>query len=29
MIPEMTWDNIEIDHVKPICKLDVSKDEKI
>ena len=27
--PEMTWDNIEIDHVKAICLLDVSKDEEL
>ena len=27
--PDMTWDNIEIDHVKPICLFDVSKDEKL
>ena len=24
--PEMTWDNIEIDHVQPIYMFDVSKD---
>ena len=24
--PEMIWSNIEIDHVKPICMVDVSKD---
>ena len=29
MTPDMTWDNIEIDHVKPICLFDVSKDEKL
>ena len=27
--PEMKWSNIEIDHVKPICLFDVSKDEKL
>ena len=27
--PEMTWGNTEIDHVKPICMFDVSKDEKL
>ena len=27
--PDMTWDNIEIDHVKAICMLDVSKDEEL
>ena len=27
--PDMTWDNIEIDHVKPICLFDVSKDEEL
>ena len=26
---EMNWQNIEIDHVKPICVLDVSKDEEL
>ena len=26
---EMTWDNIEIDHVKPICMFDLSKDEEL
>ena len=25
----MKWTNIEIDHVKPICLFDVSKDEKL
>ena len=25
----MSWTNIEIDHVKPICLLDVSKDEEL
>ena len=29
MTPDMTWDNIEIDHVKAICLLDVSKDEEL
>ena len=27
--PDMTWDNIEIDHVKPICLFNVSKDEEL
>ena len=26
MTPEMKWSNIEIDHVKPICMFDVTKD---
>ena len=26
--PEMNWENIEIDHVKPICMFDVTKDEE-
>ena len=25
----MTWDNIEIDHVKAICPFDVSDDEEL
>ena len=29
MTPELKWGNIEIDHVKPICMFDVSKDKKI
>ena len=29
MTPDMTWDNTEIDHVKPICLLDVSKAEEL
>ena len=29
MTPDMTWDNTEIDHVKPICMFDVTKDEEI
>ena len=29
MTPEMTWDNIEIDHVKAICLFDVSNDEQL
>ena len=29
MTPDMTWDNIEIDHVKPICLFDVTKDEEL
>ena len=27
--PEMNWENIEIDHVKPICLFDVSDDEQL
>ena len=27
--PEMNWDNIEIDHVKPICMFDVTKDKEL
>ena len=27
--PEMTWDNIEIDHVKAICLFDISNDEQL
>ena len=26
---EMNWQNVEIDHVKPICIFDVSKDEEL
>ena len=29
MTPDMTWDNIEIDHVKSICMFDVTKDEEL
>ena len=29
MTPDMTWDNIEIDHVRPICMFDISKDEEL
>ena len=29
MTPEMSWSNIEIDHVKPICMFDVSKEEEL
>ena len=29
MTPDMNWGNIEIDHVKPICMFDVSKDEEL
>ena len=29
MTPDMTWDNIEIDHMKAICLCDVSKDEDL
>ena len=27
--PEMNWENIEIDHVKPICMFDVTKDGEL
>ena len=27
--PEMNWTNIELDHIKPICIIDVSNDEKL
>ena len=27
--PNMTWDNIEIDHVKAICMFDATKDEEL
>ena len=27
--PEMNWSNIEINHVKPICMFDVTKDEQL
>ena len=27
--PNMNWSNIEIDHVKPICMFDVTKDEEL
>ena len=29
MIPEINWTNTEIDHVKPICKFGVFKDEEL
>ena len=29
MTPEMIWLKIEIDHVKPFCMFDVSKDEEL
>ena len=29
MTPDMTWNNIQIDHVKPICSFDVTKDEEL
>ena len=29
MTPAMNWTNIEIDHVKPNCLIDVSKDEEL
>ena len=29
MTPEMKWSNIEIDHVKPICMFDITKDEEL
>ena len=27
--PEMNWENIEIDHVKPICLFDISDDKRL
>ena len=27
--PEMNWTNTEVDHVKPICMFDVSKDKEL
>ena len=27
--PEMNWSNIEVDHIKPICMFDVSKDVEL
>ena len=27
--PEMNWSNVEIDHVKPICMFDVTKDNEL
>ena len=27
--PEMNWTNIELDHIKPICMFDLSKDEEL
>ena len=29
MTPHMTWDSIEIDHVKAICLFDLSKEEEL
>ena len=29
MTPNMTWENKEFDHVRPICMFDVTKDEKL
>ena len=29
MTPDMTWDNIEIDHVKAICLFDISNNEQL
>ena len=29
MTAEMNWQNIEIDHIKPICMFDVSKDDEL
>ena len=29
MTSDMTWENIEIDHVKPVCLFDVSKDDEL
>ena len=27
--PDMTWDNIEIDHVKAICMFEISNEEEL
>ena len=29
MTPEMNWSNTQVDHVKPICMFDVTKDEEL
>ena len=29
MTPEMNWNNIEIDHVKPICMFDISNENEL
>ena len=29
MTPDMTWNNIQIDHVKPICLFDITNDEEL
>ena len=29
MTPDMTWDNVEIDHVRPISSFDISDDEQL
>ena len=29
MTPDMTWDNIETDHVRPISSFDISDDEQL
>ena len=29
MTPDLTWNNIQVDHVKPICVFDVTKDEEL
>ena len=29
MTPDMSWDNIDIDHVKAFCLFDVSNDEEL
>ena len=29
MTRDMTWDNIEVDHIKVVCSFDVSKDEDL
>ena len=29
MTPEINWTNIELDHIKPFCMFDVSKDEEL
>ena len=29
MTPDMNWSNIDMDHVKPICLFDISKDKEL
>ena len=29
MTQDMKWSNIEVDHIKPICMFDLSKDEEL